>query len=375
LAALCRPDRARLKRRSTFIFCQGAQAAYPVALDFAYPGVMADGSNDTKAGLLKQPVRVVLLAYDGMNLLDLAGPLQALTTANRSAAPPGPARYETIVASADGGPVVTSSGLPVLTVPISAVAEAPIDTLIAPGGCAGEQFEVASALRDFIAKRAPSVRRLCSVCTGAFLLAAAGQLDGRRVATHWAWVDQLKRRHPELDIDADSIFVRDGRLWTSAGVSSGIDLTLALIEQDYGPRVAIDAARQMVVFMKRAGGQSQFSVPLAAQTRDHEFVELHAWMAANLDADLSVPRLAERACMTPRTFARLYVGKVGRTPAKTVELMRLEAACRALEDTDLPLKTIAAGSGYGDEQKLRRAFLRHLGVTPATHRARFSKHL
>ncbi|RYF05086.1 MAG: helix-turn-helix domain-containing protein, partial [Oxalobacteraceae bacterium] len=147
---------------------------------------------------------------------------------------------------------------------------------------------------------------------------------------------------------------------------------LALIEEDFGPRVAIDAARQLVVFMKRAGGQSQFSVPLAAQSRDHGFVELHAWMAANLSSDLSVPRLAEYACMAPRTFARTYLQKVSRTPAKTVEQMRLETACRALEETDLPLKTIAARSGYGDEQTLRRAFQRQLGTNPTTHRARFS---
>ncbi|MCY1171136.1 HTH-type transcriptional regulator CdhR [compost metagenome] len=317
-------------------------------------------------------LRVVLLAYDGMNLLDLAGPLQALTTANRGASAGAPARYETIVASALGGAILTSAGLPVVTVSTASLGDTPIDTLIAPGGCVGEDYDVEPALRDFIALRARSVRRLCSVCTGAFLLAAAGQLDGRRVATHWAWLDKLKHRHPTLDIDSDSIFIRDGNLWTSAGVSSGIDLTLALIEQDYGPRVAIDAARQMVVFMKRAGGQSQFSVPLAAQTRDHGFVELHAWIAVNLTADLSVDRLAGQAGMAPRTFARTYAAKVGRTPAKTVELMRLEAACRELEETDLPLKAVAVRAGYNDEQALRRAFQRQLITNPATHRLRFS---
>lgn len=335
---------------------------------------MADGAIDKATGPAKQPVRIVLLAYDGMNLLDLAGPLQALTTANRGAGAGDPVRYETIVASGGGGAIVTSSGLPVVTASVSELADLPIDTLIAPGGCWGEEYEVETALRDFIVARAGSVRRLCSVCTGAFLLAAAGQLDGRKVATHWAWLDKLKARHPALEVDADSIFVRDGALWTSAGVSSGIDLTLALIEEDYGPRVAIDAARQMVVFMKRAGGQSQFSIPLAAQTRDPGFVELHAWMAANLGSDLSVSRLAERACMAPRTFARAYAAKVGCTPAKTVERMRLEVACRVLEETNLPLKSVAVQSGYGDEQKLRRAFQRQLGSNPVTHRARFSRH-
>lgn len=318
------------------------------------------------------PLRVVLLAYDGMNLLDLAGPLQALTTANRDVARGAPGRYETIVASGEGGAILTSAGLPVVTVAKAALADIAIDTLIVPGGCIGGDFAVPHALRDFISERAETVRRLCSVCTGAFLLAAAGQLEGRRVATHWAWLDRLRTRHPGLDVDADSIFVRDGNLWTSAGVSSGIDLTLALIEEDYGPRIAIDAARQMVVFMKRAGGQSQFSVPLAAQTRDQAFVELHGWMAANLAADLSVGQLAVRAGMAPRTFARAYAAKVGRTPAKTVELMRIEAACRALEETNLPLKSIAQITGHGDEQNLRRAFQRQLVTNPTNHRLRFS---
>jgi transcriptional regulator GlxA family with amidase domain len=317
---------------------------------------------------------VVLLAYNGMNLLDLAGPLQALTTANRSVEAGAPPRYDAVVASAHGGAVVTGSGLPVLTVPVSSLADAPIDTLIASGGCPGETYEATPELRDFIAARAASGRRRCSGCTGAFLLAAAGQLDGRRVATHWAWLDRLKERHPALTVDGDSIYVRDGNLWTSAGVSSGIDLTLALIEEDFGPRVAIDAARQMVVFMKRAGGQAQFSVPLAAQTRDLAFVELHAWMAANLASDLSVERLAEWAGMTPRTFARTYATKVGRTPAKMVEQMRLEAACRALEETDLPLKRVALRSGFGDEQKMRRALQRQTGTNPVAHRERFSMH-
>lgn len=320
------------------------------------------------------PLTVVLLAYDGMNLLDLAGPLQALTTANRSVAPGAPARYAPIVASEHGGQIVTGSGLPLVTNSVASLEDITIDTLIAPGGCLGDEYVVPLELRDFLATRAGSVRRLCSICTGAFLLAAAGQLNGKRVATHWAWLEKLKALHPTLDVDSDSIFVRDGKLWTSAGVSAGIDLTLALIEQDYGSRVAIDAARQMVVFMKRSGGQSQFSVPLAMQSRDPAFVELHAWIAANLTADLSVDRLAERAGMAPRTFARAYVTRVGRTPAKTVEQMRLEAACRALELTDLPLKTVAVQSGYGDEQTMRRTFQRHLGTNPATHRSRFSKH-
>ncbi|HWW71364.1 MAG TPA: GlxA family transcriptional regulator [Duganella sp.] len=324
---------------------------------------------------LRQTLRVVLLAYDDMNLLDLCGPLQALSTASKRHLGKGPPLYETIVASAEGGLVTTSAGLPVATVALATLDGLAIDTLIAPGGCKGEEFHAPPALVNWIAHQAPLVRRLCSVCTGAFLLAAAGQLEGKRAATHWEWVDRLRERHPGIDIDADKIFVKDGSVWTSAGVSAGIDLTLALIEEDYGHHVAIETARQLVMFIKRTGGQSQFSVPLTAQAHEGgRFDSLHAWVAAHLHEILTVDRLAEQAGMSPRTFARTYTSQSGRTPAKMVEAMRLEAACRALEKTALPLKTIAASTGYGEEQNLRRVFQRQLGVSPGQYRSRFSSH-
>lgn len=323
----------------------------------------------------RKTCRVVLLAYDQMNLLDLSGPLQALVTASRRFSGSGPALYETIVASVAGGFVTTGSGLPVMTVPLSSLDGEAIDTLIAPGGCKGEEFYAPPQLVAWIARRAQTVRRLCSVCTGAFLLAAAGQLDGRRVATHWDWVARLKTVHPAIHIDADKIFIKDGAIWTSAGVSAGFDLMLALIEEDFGHQVAIETARQLVMFIKRSGGQSQFSVPLAAQSHESgRFSDLHAWIAAHLSDNLCVERLAEQAGMAPRTFARAYADKLGRTPAKTVEAMRLEAACRALEETDLPLKSIAVAAGYGEEQNLRRVFQRQLGVSPTQYRSRFSAH-
>jgi transcriptional regulator GlxA family with amidase domain len=323
----------------------------------------------------RKTLRVVLLAYDDMNLLDLCGPLQALSTASKRQVGKGPALYETIVASADGGLITTSAGLPVATVSIASLDGIPIDTLIAPGGCKGQEFLASPALVNWIAHRAPLVRRLCSVCTGAFLLAAAGQLEGKRAATHWEWVERLRDRHPAIDVDADKIFIKDGSVWTSAGVSAGIDLTLALIEEDYGHQVAIETARQLVMFIKRTGGQSQFSVPLAAQAHEGgRFDSLHAWVAANLHENLTVERLAEQAGMSTRTFARTYASQSGRTPAKMVEAMRLEAACRALEKTALPLKAIAANTGYVEEQNLRRVFQRQLGVSPGQYRSRFSSH-
>jgi len=320
-------------------------------------------------------LRVVLLAFDQMNLLDLSGPLQALASANRLHAGRGGPLYETSVASVHGGLITTSSGLPIMTVAIATLDRVPIDTLIVPGGSKDDEFRSPPAMVRWIARRAPRVRRVCSVCTGAFLLAAAGLLEGRKVATHWDWIGRLKAQNPEILIDADKIFIHDGSIWTSAGVTAGIDLTLALIEEDFGHGVAIATARQLVVFMKRPGGQSQFSVPLRAQGEGKgDFAELHAWVAANLTRDLTIDRLAEHCGMAPRTFARAYVVKHGRTPGRMVEAMRLEAACRALEETQLPLKSIAANTGYGDEQNLRRVFQRQLSISPSQYRGRFSVH-
>ena len=320
-----------------------------------------------------RPCRIVLLAYENMNLLDLSGPMQAFASAARRHSAGGRPLYELIVASAEGGLVTSSAGLACMTVPIASLDGSAIDTLLVAGGCAGDTYFAPPVLVNWIRQRAPSLRRLASVCTGAFMLAATGLLDGRRVATHWEWVGRLRSLHPLVQVDEDRIYVRDGQLWSSAGVSAGIDLALALIEEDYGHRVAIETARQMVVFMKRAGGQSQFSAPLSAQAREGgRFAELHAWMAANLQGDLCVERLAEQAGMGARTFARAYVAQTGATPAAMVETMRLEAARRALEDTGQPIKAIAAATGHGSEQNLRRVFLRRLGTSPGEYRKRFS---
>jgi transcriptional regulator GlxA family with amidase domain len=349
----------------------GQRTAYAVALDFEYPGY-------TPGVVIPRPpppYRVVLLAYEHMNVLDLSGPLQALATATRHCDADAPQRYETIVASADGGLVMTSAGLAIDTVAVDSLHDVAIDTLIAPGGCKGETYSAPRKLIDWVALRAPTVRRLCSVCTGAFLLAEAGQLDGRKVATHWEWAPRLRDSHPSIEVDANSIFVRDGALWTSAGVTAGIDMTLALIEDDFGHQVAIDTARRLVMFIKRSGGQSQFSAPLSAQLRDPGgFGDLHAWIAANLRAHLTVEQLAAHVHMSPRTFARTYTTRMGVTPAKTVESIRLEAACRALQSSELPLKAIADHVGYGDEQSMRRAFQRQFGVGPKVYRDRFSRH-
>jgi len=269
--------------------------------------------------------------------------------------------------------VTTSPGLPLVTEPLTALDGRTIDTLIVPGGLPRQGPVGLDGLIAWLARHADRPRRLCSVCTGAFLLADAGVLDGKRCTTHWSRSDELKHRRPALDLDPDSIFVRDGNIWTSGGVTAGIDLALALIEADLGHETAIATARQLVMFVKRPGGQSQFSAPLALQSQGGStFAPLHGWIAEHLDQDLRVEDLAEAAGMSLRTFARAYVAETGRTPAKAVELIRLEAACRALEETNLPLKRIAALSGFASEQNLRRVIQRQFGISPADYRMRFA---
>lgn len=316
---------------------------------------------------------VVMLAFEGGNLVDVAGPLQAFDTANHLR-PPGTTGYRLLTVSEHGGAITTSPGLPLLTEPLSTLSGKSIDTLIVPGGLPPEGPVHLGGLVAWLRRNAQRPRRLCSVCTGAFLLADAGLLDGRRCTTHWSRAAELASRRPALRMDSDSIFVRDGNIWTSGGVTAGIDLSLALVEEDLGHEVAIATARQLVMFVKRPGGQSQFSRPLALQaSRSGRFATLHSWIAANLDADLCVERLAEHAGMSPRTFARAYVAETGTTPAKSVEMIRLEAACRALEETGLPLKRIAAMTGLGSEQNLRRVIQRQFGIGPADYRARFAR--
>jgi len=327
---------------------------------------------------MQKTLRIALLAYPGMNLLDLSGPLQAFATASRVASStevPSLRRYQVEVFSAAGGALTTGPGLTIMTMPLAALEKWDADTLIAPGGSIGETFDADPALVAAIAHHAGRVRRVCSVCTGAFLLAAAGLLDGSRATTHWDWASRLQAQYPAIEVDPEPIFIQAGHIWTSAGVTAGIDLALALIDEDYGHKVAIAVARQLVMFIKRPGGQSQFSVPLASQSADNpRFAELHAWIAANLKDDLRVENLASRVNMSARSFARSYVAQQGRTPAKTVEAMRLEAACRALEESDLPLKRIADETGHGEEQNLRRVFVRQLGISPAQYRSRFAAH-
>ncbi|WP_409937532.1 GlxA family transcriptional regulator [Paraburkholderia sp. BCC1885] len=347
-----------------------------------------DERDAAQPGVAPRARHVVFAVAPELVLLDACGPLEAfwraeLTVAAAAAGAPlalhdgAATAYRTTVASIDGGVLQTFPGLPVVTTRLDALDDEPIDTLIVPGVPVDDGAPLQPELVAWLARRAPQVRRVCSVCTGAFYLAAAGLLDGRRATTHWRDAAQLARRFPTVEVDADPIFIRDVRdgraVWTSAGVTAGIDLALALIEEDLGHAVAMQAARRLVVFMKRPGGQSQFSAALAAQaSAGGPFEALHSWMAANLRDDLSVERLAERTRMSPRTFARRYVDEVGRTPARTVAALRLEAASRWLAESRRPLKRIALECGFGSEQNLRRAFMRRFGVLPLDYRERFA---
>lgn len=316
-----------------------------------------------------QPRRVEILVFPECQLLDVAGPLQVFASANERLALPVAPYAPRVVGP--GEPVLSASaGLRLMVEPLPD-ADEDLDTLVVAGGPGVVRVAADRALQDWVRARAARARRIASVCTGAFLLAGAGLLDGRRAATHWAHCDRLARDHPQIRVEANPIFVRDGPVWTSAGVTAGIDLTLALVEEDLGREAALVIARHLVMFLKRPGGQAQFSTTLALQAGEHRFAALHAWIGDNLAANLSLPVLAERAGMSERSLSRLYREATGMTPAKGVERLRIEAARRALSETRWPVKRIARVCGFGSEETMRRSFLRHVSTTPQDYRSRF----
>ncbi|MDN7547426.1 GlxA family transcriptional regulator [Burkholderia cenocepacia] len=317
------------------------------------------------------PRSILVLAFPRAQLLDVTGPLQVFASVNELALERGqPAPYAPRVVAVEAGPVETSSGLVVMAESLRAAARHP-DTLIVAGGKGVHAASKDARMVRWVRQQAGRARRVASVCTGAFLLAEAGLLDGRRAVTHWARCDEFAARYPNVRVEPDPIFIREGALWTSAGVTAGIDLALALVEEDLGRATALDVARELVVFLKRPGGQAQFSTMLSMQRTADRFGELHAWMAEHLTADLSVPALAERVSMSERSFVRHYRAATGRTPARAVEQIRVEAAQRLLGETAWPVKRIAGRCGFGSEETLRRSFVRVLGVSPQGYRERF----
>ncbi len=311
---------------------------------------------------------IVVVAFPFGQILDVSGPLEVFSTASRFLPIP---RYRTEVVSANGGAVLSTSGMEFLTSAIADVA-GPIDTLVVAGGRDIHEASGDEHLVHHIARLASSSRRVTSVCSGAFLLAAAGLLDGRRATTHWADCESLASEYPLVTVEPDSIYVHDDNVWTSAGVTAGIDLALALVADDHGRRAAVDVARQLVVYLRRSGGQAQFSAVLAAQSGDHEPVrDVLTWLVDNLTQDLSVPALAARANLSERQFSRVFKTEVGITPAEHVEAVRLEAACRLLETTSKSMDQIARACGFGVPETMNRTFRRRLNTTPGEHRHHF----
>ena len=313
---------------------------------------------------------VLIILYDDVQSLDVTGPLEVFAVANRFPAEHPEASYRLRTVSVDGAPVRTTSGLHITPDLDLASATAP-DTLIAPGGAGSRSPH--PAVIDWLRRVAPTTRRLVSVCTGTFLLAEAGLLAGRRVTTHWSSADLLAQRYPGLTVDPEPIFIQDGNVYTSAGVTTGMDLALALVEADLGRDIALAIARQLVLFLRRPGNQTQFSAQLQAQTAHRAPLrDVQNWVAEHPEADLSVDTLAQRAGLSPRQFARAFAEQAGISPGRYVDNVRLEAARRHLEDTAADIGQVARACGYGTPESMRRAFVRALGVPPAEYRRRFT---
>lgn len=315
-----------------------------------------------------------MLGYPDAQILDITGPLEVFSRAARWLCDKGVTRnevYQVELVASNAGPFATSSG-------IRLVAERAYrqvtraDTLLISGGRGTKAVMVDAGLLAWIRRMKPKVKRLGSVCTGALILAHAGLLDRKAATTHWEYADQLAGIDPSIRIQRDDIYVRDGNIYTSAGVTAGIDMALAMVEQDWGQPTALGVAQELVMFLKRPGGQSQFSSQLAAQfSEDDKLRELQLWILDHLQEDLSVPRLAAKAVMSERNFARRFAQTVGVTPAQYVSTVRLEAARRKLEENDLQISQVARRCGFGTQETMRRSFVSELGVSPSDYRERF----
>jgi transcriptional regulator GlxA family with amidase domain len=326
---------------------------------------------------------VVILLFDGVQSLDVTGPLEVFagaaafqsgptTTSTGSLAGDGHRPgYEVTTACLGGGQVTSSSGLGlVASADLRQISPIGIDTLVVPGGQGTAEPD--GELIRWLREQAPLARRIASVCTGAFLLAAAGLLDGRTATTHWAYADSLARQFPAVNVQSDPIFVRDGNVATSAGVTAGVDLALALVEEDIGHAAALAVARGLVVYLRRPGGQAQFSAHLLTQSAQRELLrEVQRWITEHPAADLSVAALAARARLSPRQFARAFAAETGTSPGRFVGRVRLETARRMLEESGRGVTQVARACGYGTPEAMRRAFVQSLGVPPAGYRHRF----
>jgi len=303
------------------------------------------------------PRQIAVVIFPNFQILDAAGPIAAFEIAGRIV----PGAYELKLLAAGGGEVASSSGVRMLAQPLD---DAAYDSIVVSGGNGTRALPDLAEPIAWLRRRAADVRRIASVCSGAYLLAEAGLLDGKRATTHWSRCDDFARRYPKIRTEADRIFVRQGEVWTSAGITAGIDLALALIEEDLGAEVARRTAQQLVVHQRRPGGQSQFSALLDIGGVHGRFAGLMDWMRERLDEPLGVERLADQAAMSPRHFARAFTAETGVTPAKAVERLRLEAARVRVEAGHEPIDRVAEAAGFRDPERMRRAFLRAFGQPP-----------
>jgi transcriptional regulator GlxA family with amidase domain len=311
--------------------------------------------------------RIGLIAYPGFTTLDLTGPLDVFDIANAYV----PGSYEMIVLAAKADPLPSEAGLNI--VPHATLAKAPpLDTIMVPGGSGIRHAATVAPIVAFLKARRRT-RRVSSVCTGIYALGESGLLDGRRATTHWRFAADVARRFPKIALEPDAIYIADGNMFTSAGVTAGIDLALSFVEADLGGRVAMGVARELVVYLKRSGGQMQFSEPLRFQARATDrFADLAAWMVGNLKKDLSVEVLADRAGLGARHFSRRFAQVFGATPAAYVEQLRLDAARKRLGQPNQTVDSVAASVGYASADSFRRAFERRFGVPPSQYRGRFA---
>ncbi|MGB6765628.1 GlxA family transcriptional regulator [Mycobacterium sp.] len=317
--------------------------------------------------------KVLIVGFPGVQGLDLVGPFEVFTSASLALAAQGKEGYQPVVASVDGRPVTTETGLTFAAVELPDPSE-PVDTLLLPGGRGVHAARQDPHVIDWVVAAAPQARRVVTVCTGAFLAAQAGLLDGCRATTHWAYTDQLAREFPAIDVDPDPIFVRSSAtVWTAAGVSAGIDLALALVEDDHGTEVAQTVARWLVLYLRRPGGQTQFAAPVwVARAKREPIRAVQDAVESEPGGAHSIGELARRAAMSPRHFTRVFTDEVGEAPGAYVERVRTEAARRQLEQTDDTVVAIAARCGFGTPETMRRNFIRRIGVSPDQYRKTFA---
>jgi len=320
---------------------------------------------------------IAFLAFSGSQILDITGPYQVFVRAAEiylRAHPKEKSPYKVLLVSTTRSKdILTNCGLNLTASDTLHTIRGPIHTLLVAGGTGVERASLDKEVLAWLRKMSSRVVRLGSICTGAFLLASAGLLDGKRAATHWKWAEELACRYRKTTVDPEPVFIRDGNTYTSAGVLAGMDLALALVEEDLGSPIALEVARELVMYLRRSGGQSQFSAALALQTSDRKQIEeLRSWAVDHLDTDLRIENLAAKAGMSPRNFARMFLKNTGMTPARYVEKIRVEAAQRRLEESEDAMEKIASDCGFGSLQALRRSFMRVLRVTPSGYRKGFS---